>query len=284
MSERLACRAVGLGRSTCRRLPLGHTPDDPDAEMRARLRSYARKHPCHGSRRAWASLRFDERREVNKKKVHRLWREEGLQVRVHSPRNRAGISSVPPVQADAPNVVWAVDFQFDSTTDGKAIKIASMIDEHIRVSLLNMVERSITGEHLVDELTKVFAANGGPPKVLRMDNGPELVSQALQRFCDGKVGTTYIPPGCGTTATSNPSTIACAGSASTATTGTPCSRPAWLSATSKPNTTPDTGTRPWATARRPSTLLPAGAPTPRWPASSTENGSNQPGSRTGWTQ
>ena len=102
--------------------------------------------PCHGFRRAWAALRYDERREVNKKKIHRLWREEGLQVRVHSPRKRAGMSSVPPVAADAPNVVWAIDFQFDSTIDGKAIKIASMIDEHTRVSLLNIVERSITGE------------------------------------------------------------------------------------------------------------------------------------------
>ena len=45
--------------------------------MRAWLRAYATKHPCHGFRRAWAALRFDERREVNKKKVHRLWREEG---------------------------------------------------------------------------------------------------------------------------------------------------------------------------------------------------------------
>ncbi|MGV0627867.1 DDE-type integrase/transposase/recombinase, partial [Mycolicibacter minnesotensis] len=123
------------------------------------------------------ALRYDERREVNKKKIHRLWREEGLQVKVVSPRKRAGISSVPSVEADAPNVVWAIDFQFDSTIDGKAIKIASMIDEHTRVSLLDMVERSITGEALVDELRKVFAANGGPPKVLRMDNGPEMVSQ-----------------------------------------------------------------------------------------------------------
>ncbi|MBN7458502.1 IS3 family transposase [Mycobacteroides abscessus subsp. abscessus] len=196
MSERLACKAVGLARSTYRRLPLGQTPADPDADMRAWLRSYATKHPCHGFRRAWAALRFDERREVNKKKIHRLWREEGLQVRVHSPRKRAGISSVPPVEADAPNVVWAIDFQFDSTIDGKAIKIASMIDEHTRLSLLHVVERSITGERLVFELEKAFAAAGGPPKVLRMDNGPEMVSQALQRFCENKTGMVYIPPGC----------------------------------------------------------------------------------------
>lgn len=196
MSERLACKAVGLARSTYRNLPMAQTPADPDAEMRAWLRAYATKHPCRGFRRAWAALRYDEGREVNKKKIHRLWREEGLQVRVHSPRKRAGVSSIPPVEADAPNVVWAIDFQFDSTIDGKAIKIASMIDEHTRESLLNIVERSITGERLVEELKKVFAAVGGPPRVLRMDNGPELVSQALQRFCDGKTGMSYIPPGC----------------------------------------------------------------------------------------
>ena len=153
MSERLACTAVGLARSTYRNLPHAQTPADPDAEMRAWLRAYAAKHPCHGFRRAWAALRYDERREVNKKKVHRLWREEGLQVKVNSPRKRAGVSSVPPIEADAPNVVWAIDFQFDSTTDGKAIKIASMIDEHTRLSLLNLVERSITAERRVAELT-----------------------------------------------------------------------------------------------------------------------------------
>ncbi|WP_345317562.1 IS3 family transposase, partial [Mycobacterium paraffinicum] len=194
MSERLACKAVGLTRSTYRRLPLAQTPADPDAEMRAWLRSYARKHPCHGFRRAWAALRYDEHREVNKK-VHRLWREEGLQVRIRSPRKRAGVSSIPPVEADAPNVVWAIDFQFDSTIDGKAIKIASMIDEHTRYSLLHVVERSITAERLVVELEDAFAAAGGPPKVLRMDNGPELVSQALQQFCENKAGLLYIPPG-----------------------------------------------------------------------------------------
>ncbi len=196
MSERLACKAVGLARSTYRRLPLAQTPDDPDAEMRAWLRAYATKNPCHGFRRAWAALRYDECREVNKKKIHRLWREEGLQVRVHSPRKRAGISSVAPVLADAPKVVWAIDFQFDSTIDGKAVKIASMIDEHTRESLLNIVERSITGERLVAELKKVFAAAGGPPQVLRLDNGPEMVSLALQRFCENRTGMIYIPPGC----------------------------------------------------------------------------------------
>ena len=129
------------------------------------------------------------------KKIHHLRRGKGLQVRVHSPRKRAGFSSIPPVEADAPNVVWAIDFQFDSTIDGKAIKIASMIDERTRVSLLNLVERLITADRLVAELKKVFTAAGGPPTVLWMDNGPEFIYQALQQFCDGRSGIPYIPPG-----------------------------------------------------------------------------------------
>lgn len=148
-----------------------------------------------------------KRREVNKKKVHRLWCEEGLQVKIRSPRKRARVSSIPPVEADAPNVVWAIGFQFDSTIDGKSIKIASMVGEHARMSLLNIVERSITAERLVAELKKVFAMAGGLPRVLRMDNGPEFISHALQRFGEGQVGTSTFRRGRrGTTDTSNRST------------------------------------------------------------------------------
>jgi putative transposase len=71
-----------------------------------------------------------------------------------------------------------------------------MVDEHTHESLLNIVERSTTGERLVEELKTVFAVAGGPPKVLRMDSGPPvLVSQALQRFCNGKTGMPDIRPG-----------------------------------------------------------------------------------------
>jgi len=55
LSERLACTAVGLARSTYRRLPIAATPADPDADLRAWLRAYAIKEPCHGFRRAWAA-------------------------------------------------------------------------------------------------------------------------------------------------------------------------------------------------------------------------------------
>ena len=93
------------------------------------------------------------------------------------------------------NTLCAKDCQFDSAIDGKAIKIASMIDEYTRVPWSNIVDLSITAERLVAELETVFAAAGGPPILLRMDNGLELASQAPHQFCDGKTGMYYIAPG-----------------------------------------------------------------------------------------
>ena len=72
--------------------------------------------------------------------------------------------------ADAPNRVWAVDFQFDVTTDGRPIKVVSIIDEHTRECLGGMVERSITGEHPIAELDRLAGARGTYPAILRPMN------------------------------------------------------------------------------------------------------------------
>ncbi|MGV9860931.1 IS3 family transposase [Gordonia sp. NPDC003425] len=78
------------------------TPADPDAALREQLRTYARKNHRHGLRRAWAHVRFDDGIEINKKEVHRLWKEGDLQVRRSPRRKRAGQSSVAAVVADTP--------------------------------------------------------------------------------------------------------------------------------------------------------------------------------------
>ena len=61
--------------------------------------------------------------------------------------------------------------------------------------MIDIVDRSIDAPRLVRELERAFAAVGGPPQVLRMDNGPEFISEALRTFCKGRVGLDYIPPG-----------------------------------------------------------------------------------------
>ena len=118
VSERFACRVTGQHRGTQRYCPNTQSPADPDAALRAWLRSYAREHPRWGHRRAYHDAR-GEGWAVNHKKLQRLWREEGLRVPQRRRRKRPGTSTIDGLPAaDAPNKVWAVDFQFDSTTDG----------------------------------------------------------------------------------------------------------------------------------------------------------------------
>ena len=119
VSERFACRVTGQHRTTQRHEPAAATPADPDAGLRTWLRQYAKDHPRRGFRPAYHDAR-GEGWVVNHKKIQRLWREEGLRVSQRQRRKRLGTSTTPnPPKADAPNRVWAMDFQFDATTDGR---------------------------------------------------------------------------------------------------------------------------------------------------------------------
>lgn len=141
VSERFAYRVTEQHRATQRHEPVRKTPADPDAALRVWLRAYAKDHPRRGFRPAYHDAR-GEGWCVNRKKIQRLWREEGLRVPRRRRRKRHGTSTATDVPtADAPNGVWAVDFQFDVTTDGRPIKIVSIVDEHTRECLGGMVER-----------------------------------------------------------------------------------------------------------------------------------------------
>jgi transposase InsO family protein len=194
VSERFACRVTGQHRSTQRHQAKAETPADPDAGLRQWLRDYAKEHPRWGFRRAYHDARA-EGWIVNHKKLQRIWREEGLRVPIRRRRKRLGTSTSPGTPtADAPNKVWAVDFQFDSTTNGQPVKIASIIDEHTRECLGGLVARSITGDQLIDELDRL-ADQRGYPAVLRCDNGPELACAAMADWAGERTGLAFIPPG-----------------------------------------------------------------------------------------
>lgn len=197
LSERRACAILGQPRSTQRRLQHRNTGcGDRDRWLREWLHEFAHqsRNQRKGYRRAWADLR-DEGHVVNRKKVQRIWREEVLRVVKRRRRKRTGHSTIVPPVVSGPNQVWAIDFQYDATADGRQFKIASMLDEHTRESILNIVDRSITAERLKTELDAVIQARG-KPVVLRCDNGPELISGTLREFCARtRMGISYIPPG-----------------------------------------------------------------------------------------
>jgi putative transposase len=71
--------------------------------------------------------------------------------------------------------VWAIDFQFNETSDYRRLKLLNIVDEFTRESLAMEVDRSITADRLIDVvegLVVVYRA----PEHLRLDNGPELCS------------------------------------------------------------------------------------------------------------
>jgi putative transposase len=194
-SERRACRLVGQHRSTQRLEP--SPPGPVDEQLRSRLRKIAREYPRWGYRRAAVQLRRDGLK-VNRKRVQRLWREEGLRVPQKARKRRRGASTDSQGarrRAQHPGEVWAIDFQFDATNDGRQLKCLNIVDEHTRQALATEVSRSCDADGLLAVLDRLRACHGAP-EFLRMDNGPELIAQALRDWCRfNTTGTIYIEPG-----------------------------------------------------------------------------------------
>jgi putative transposase len=195
MSQRRACRIVGQYRSTQRHRP---AEADPDAVLRKHLRCFAKAHPRWGYRRAHAVL-VREGHAVNRKKVQRLWREEGLRVpQKRRKRQRLGSSTTPAdrLAATYPDHVWALDYQFDVTADGRVLKLLHVVDEFTRESLSDLVAHSIDADATVAVLDAIVRRRGVHPTFIRCDNGPELTANALRDWCRfNGAGTSYIDPG-----------------------------------------------------------------------------------------
>ena len=171
MSQRRACRLIGQHRSTERHPP---PATDLDRELRDRLRAFARGHPRWGYRRAHAVL-VGEGHVVNRKKVQRLWREEGLRVPARRrKRQRVGTSTTPAdrLRAEHPDHVWALDYQFDVTAMGRVLKILHVIDEFTRESLADVVDHSIDADATVAALDKVVGFRAATPASSAVTTGP----------------------------------------------------------------------------------------------------------------
>ena len=194
-SERLVCRVVGQHRST-QRHP-AKVVSIEEVKLRHRLREIAAEHIRWGRRMAYRLLRR-EGWSVNHKRVQRLWREEGLQRPISRKRKRArpADGSVRRHRAEHPHQVWAMDFQFDATADGRRLKFLNVIDEHSRLCLAIRVGRRCKAKDVVavlEELISVYPA----PTFIRSDNGPEFIAQALRDWCEASdtTSTAYIEPG-----------------------------------------------------------------------------------------
>ena len=150
---------------------------------------------------------------VNDKRIHRLWREEGLRVpyRKHKRPLRGIGVAVGAMCPIAPNVVWALDFQFDQTSDGRILKLLNVIDEYSRECLAIDVARSIDADGVVRCLDRL-AASAEHRDYVRFDHGPEFIAFAVATWCRfNGTDTVFIDPGSlGKTPGSSRSTDGCA--------------------------------------------------------------------------
>jgi len=194
VSERRACHVVGQPRSTQR---YEATRPDLDVLLVKRMEELRRKRPRYGYRRIWREL-VREGWRVNRKRVHRLWKEAGWQIRRKAKKKRRLGSSENGIalhRAERQNHVWSYDFVFDRTEDGRQLKFLPILDEYTRQNLALEVDRSITGEDVVDVLDYLFQVHG-EPEFIRSDNGPEFVSEAVRKWLEASgVGTLFIEPG-----------------------------------------------------------------------------------------
>lgn len=194
ISERRACKVIGQPRASQRYE--ARKPGN-DQALRKQMRDLAKANPRYGYRRVWALLRRDGSR-VNRKRVQRLWREEGLKIpQRQRKRRRLGTSEngVTRQAATHKNHVWSYDFLMDQTEDGHRLKMLPVLDEHTRECHAILVARSITAEGVVDLLKYLFSVHG-EPEFIRSDNGPEFIAEAVRTWlAQSGVRTLYIEPG-----------------------------------------------------------------------------------------
>ena len=180
VSERTACRVLGQHRSTQRKV--ARSPDD-EAALTADVVELARRYGRYGYRRIAALLRRAGWR-VNRKRVERIWRREGLKVPARQPkRDRLWLAdgSCIRLRPERPNQVWAYDFVEDRTRDARKFRMLCVVDEFTREALAIRVARKLDSHHVIEVLAELCLARGVPEHI-RSDQGPEFMATALKAW------------------------------------------------------------------------------------------------------
>ena len=114
---------------------------------------------------------------MNHKRTHRIYCEEGLQVRTKK-RKKLTRPRIPLPVPDRVNERWSVDFVADQLVNGRRFRVFNVVDDFSRECLLQVVDFSISGQRLTRELDRLAEQRGLPASIV-MDNGPELTSKAM---------------------------------------------------------------------------------------------------------
>lgn len=190
LSERRACGLFGITRWTNRY----QSRRDPQLDLRMRLRELAASRVRYGYRRLTVLLKR-EGRAINAKRVYRLYREEGLQVRTKKRAKRAASVRVPLAGATRRNQRWSMDFVSDRFVDGRWFRILTVLDQFTKEGLCTHPDRSQTGRKVVEQLDRLVAKRGAPESIT-IDNGGEFAGREMETWAyANSVKLDFIQPG-----------------------------------------------------------------------------------------
>ncbi len=173
LSERRVLRVIRMSPSAYRYRPVA----DRNTALKDKIIALAQRHRRYGAGMIYLKLR-QSGMVINHKRVDRLYAEAGLQVRRRK-RKKIPVADRHPLERPlAANQVWSMDFVFDRTAEGRAIKNLTVVDDATHEAVAIVPERAMGGQQLVRILDQL-AKTRGLPKAVRTDNGKEFCSRAL---------------------------------------------------------------------------------------------------------
>ena len=193
LSQRRACRALRVCRSSIRYIPVKRNDED---EITARIIELATNYGRYGYRRITAMLKLEY--PINHKRVERIWRKEGLKVpRKQSKKRRLWLNdgSCIRLRPEYRNHVWSYDFVEDRLKNGRKVRWLNIIDEYTRECLASLPRRHWKHTDVMNVLSELFIMKG-TPDYIRSDNGSEFTANKLLEWLKSLgVGTAFIEPG-----------------------------------------------------------------------------------------
>jgi putative transposase len=190
-SLRRACRLVGLSTATWRYERRGRVDN---ATLLERLQAHAAVRARYGYRRLH-TLVAREGIVANHKRVHRVYREAGLQVRRRRRKRLTRADRVPLPAPSGRGERWSMDFMADTLADGRAFRTLNIVDDFSRECVAIEVDRSLPGARVVRVLEQL-RLTVGLPRAIVLDNGPEFAGRALEAWAYAHgVELRFIRPG-----------------------------------------------------------------------------------------
>jgi putative transposase len=153
-----------------------------DTALKQRIREIANTRVRYGCERIFTLLRREGWKD-NHKRVHRLYKEEGLNLRRKRPRrSKTAAHRMERINFTHRNQCWSMDFVSDQLFDGRKFRALTVLDNYSRKCLGILVGQSIKGEQVVDFINHITTRENGIPKRIQVDNGSEFISKALDKW------------------------------------------------------------------------------------------------------